>query len=83
MEINNISFNGLNQGDAHTCTGTVQGEHIVFRCNLCPGYERIINKRTGRIASNSDQNKLYQHIRHNGIYAASKEEIFHTMNNYN
>lgn len=31
----------------HICTSHVAGLEVIFRCGLCPGYERRINLVTG------------------------------------
>jgi hypothetical protein len=31
----------------HKCMSYVDGDHIVYRCALCPDYERRLNKYTG------------------------------------
>lgn len=34
--------------ETHTCTSFRQGDWVVFRCPICPGYERRVNLETGK-----------------------------------
>lgn len=37
------------QAPEHICTATRQGDWIIYRCPLCPDYERRINLRTDQM----------------------------------
>jgi hypothetical protein len=35
----------------HECESRLEGDWIVFTCELCPGHERRLNWRTGRMST--------------------------------
>lgn len=43
-----IDFHGL-APDAHHCTSVRSGDEIIWRCPICPDYERRYNLRTGEM----------------------------------
>lgn len=46
MNNTTLEFSGL-PADVHHCTSRREGDWIIWRCPLCPGYERRLNMRTG------------------------------------
>ena len=49
----------------HKCYGERKGNWVIFRCPLCPDYERRMNFKTGEISSKYDKNNYNLH---NGFY---------------
>jgi hypothetical protein len=42
-----IKFNHSSDAEVHECESHRKGDWIIFRCPLCPDYERRMNWRTG------------------------------------
>ena len=40
-----------NKQKNHKCTSEQEGEWIVFRCDLCPDYERRMHLKTGKMVT--------------------------------
>jgi hypothetical protein len=47
VEMQEVEFGPPPGSDQHTCSSTVEGDWVVFRCRRCPDYERRVNWRTG------------------------------------
>ena len=58
-------------GEVHYCTSFVDGDSVVFRCPLCPQYERRINFDTGKMQAKGQS----QDIRHVGSINGEKEDV--------
>ena len=43
------SFPGQTPPTEHECTSHREGDWVIFRCPLCPGYERRFNWVTGEM----------------------------------
>jgi hypothetical protein len=44
-----IKFNHSSDTEVHECESHRKGDWIIFRCPLCPDYERRMNWRTGEM----------------------------------
>ena len=49
----------------HKCTSEQEGEWIVFRCDLCPDYERRMHLKTGKMVTKGNEES---NILHNGFF---------------
>ena len=50
----------------HKCTSEQEGEWIVFRCDLCPDYERRMHIKTGKMVTKGGNEE--SNILHNGFF---------------
>jgi hypothetical protein len=62
----NFSFNNL-EYDQHECDSVMEGDWIIFRCRICPDYERRINTVTGETEVKNDSTI----VRHTGRHIHS------------
>ena len=62
-----IEFGGSAKNNRkHQCYSEQEGEWIVFRCHLCPDYERRMHLKTGKMKSKGHNDD--SDILHNGFY---------------
>jgi len=59
----NFSFNNL-EYDQHECDSVKDGDWIVFRCSICPDYERRINTVTGETKVKNGNSTVHHSGRH-------------------
>jgi hypothetical protein len=70
-----ISFGSSNNVTRHECEAQRDGEWLIFRCPICPDYERRMNWRTGETFARQP----YPEIQHSGFHF-SHELISSIMN---
>ena len=46
----------------HTCEVQVKGDWIVYTCKECPGYERRVHRRTGKVFEKGSANRHVHHV---------------------
>ncbi len=46
---NHFTPSNATPADFHQCTSHREGDWTVWRCPLCPGYERRLNRVTGKM----------------------------------
>ena len=63
-----IEFGSSESGENkrnHKCYTEQEGKWIIFRCHLCPDYERRMHTETGKMESTGKENTDFLH---NGFY---------------
>ncbi|HFA48865.1 MAG TPA: hypothetical protein ENJ95_07600 [Bacteroidetes bacterium] len=49
----------------HKCYSEQEGDWVVFRCPLCPDYERRIHSKTGEMKTEGTVGNMHKH---HGVY---------------
>jgi hypothetical protein len=60
-----IEFDASEEGK-HVCTSKKVGDWIIYRCPLCPDYQRKYNLKTGEMKTKCNKDNYNLHI---GSYA--------------
>jgi hypothetical protein len=66
-----VEFGSPEGPDHHECTSTRVGDWLIFRCPLCPDYERLLNWRTGA----SHARNVRPDLRHSGRYVPIEDRV--------
>lgn len=66
--------------NSHHCTSHIEGDWIVWRCPICPDYERRLNVKTGKMTVKKGDTE----VRHQGSNSGKTEMTALNKNiNYN
>lgn len=72
----------INVENPHHCTSYVNGNLIVYKCPICPDYERTIDMVTGMTTSKKNQENNHLHVGVNaGIESVTKPLLMNLTNN--
>jgi hypothetical protein len=72
-----VDFNPVPDFEHHECSGTRNGDWIIFLCPQCHDYERRLNWRTGETTARN----VSATIDHNGRYSPRElKEAFENAN---
>ena len=58
MPINEIRGS---EEEKHKCTAERVGDWVIYRCPICPDYQRRVNLKTGKMKSTSNIDNPYLH----------------------